>query len=189
MARVINFSGATGTRTGSSSPDRPRSVESRAEQIKEALGDNWLPRVYLDRILSQRTRAFHLPLPARPALVETQHTLLGVELRIGRRRLSCPDLATARYLAVFARANCSVIAIPYDITQISRLADDLESGWQRMLLLMDQEAGDESSSFRSRLRQVLINEIKQEIMAAGAGSPVPEFNQNTRQQRKEKVKS
>ena len=78
--------------------------------------------------------------PSPSARVEIQHTLLGVELKLGRKRLLCPDLATARYLSVFARLGCQDVALPYDITKISQLADELESSWYRMLLLAEQEA-------------------------------------------------
>ncbi len=78
-----------------------------------------------------------------PVRVVIQHTLLGVELKLGRKRLLCPDLATARYLSVFARIGCQDVAVPYDITKISHLADELESSWYRMLLLADQEAKEQ----------------------------------------------
>ncbi|HVG33322.1 MAG TPA: hypothetical protein VM911_09585 [Pyrinomonadaceae bacterium] len=95
----------------------------------------------------------------------------------------CPDLATARYLAVFARAGCADIAVPYDITQISRLADELESSWHRMLLLIEKLGEKRSQTFRARLRTLLLNELQAEIREAGAGTPVPQFNQNTKQRR------
>ncbi len=110
-------------------------AEEYAEQVKTELTDTWLPLIYTQRILKTRTRSYSFGVLQRKPRVEIQHTLLGVELKVGRRRLSCPDLATARYLSVFARASCKGVAIPYDITRISRLADELESSWQRMLLL------------------------------------------------------
>jgi hypothetical protein len=73
--------------------------------------------------------------------------LLGVELKIGRRRVMCPDLATARYLSVFARTGNADFALPYDISQLSRLADALEFAWHRMLLLIDNVAENRSASF------------------------------------------
>lgn len=150
-------------------------------EIKDAMGEVWMPRIYRERILNLRTRAHHLDVPVKVRQVEVQHTLLGVELKVGRRRVLCPDLATARYLAVLARAGCSDIAVPYDITQISRLADELESSWHRMLLLIEQAGEERTVAFRSRLRTLLLGEVRAEIMEAGAGTPVPQFNQNTKQ--------
>lgn len=160
------------------------SPEEIAFEIKESLAEAWLPRIYSDRILTIRTRAHHLPLSAKGETVEVQHTLLGVELKVGRRRILCPDLATACYLAVFARAGCAAVAVPYDIRQTSSLADAVELSWQRMLLLIDsfsKKGQPASSTFRSRVRRALLHEVRAEIERAGAGTPVPEFNQNTKQ--------
>src|SRR6185295_10289365 len=141
-----------------------------ASEIRSQLGDGWLPEIYRERILKTRTRAYHFgPLPRSPR-VEIHHTLLGVELKIGRRRFLCPDLATARYLSVFARAGCQDVAIPYDITKISRLADDLESSWHRMVLLADRITGERIRTLGSRVRGLLIAKLKAEIAAAGAGT-------------------
>ena len=156
---------------------------SFVEEIKSQMGEAWLPRIYTERILSLRTRSHHLNVPAKSIKVEIQHTLLGVELKAERHRMLCPDLATARYLSVFARAGCSDVAVPYDITQISRLADELESSWHRMLLLVEHAAQERTARFRSRLRMLLINEVRREITEAGAGTAIPQFNQNTKQRR------
>ena len=101
--------------------------------------------------------------------------VLGVELKVGRKRLLCPDLATARYLSVFARLGAKDVAVPYDITKISQLADELESTWYRMLWLVDQEAKAKSTSFKNRVRGSLVAEIRAELAAAGAGTKIPEF--------------
>ena len=162
---------------------RPLSAVQRAEEVKESLGEIWLPRVYRERILPVRTRSHHLEVPPKETGAEVQHTLLGVELKVGRRRILCPDLATARYLAVFARAGCADVAVPYDITQISRLADELESSWHRMLLLAEQACAGRSRAFRSRVRTLLVGDVRDEIRGAGAGTAIPQFNQNTKQRR------
>jgi len=157
------------------------SAEALAKPIQQELGEAWLPRIYRDCILKLRTRSYHFEHLKPSANVTIQHTLLGVELKIGRRRLLCPDLATARYLSVFARAGCSDVAVPYDITKISRLADELESSWFRMLLLVDEEAKQRSAKLRTRLRGLLFATIRAEIAAAGSGTRVPEFRQSTKQ--------
>ncbi len=159
----------------------PASIAMSIEGVKSLLGESWLPQLYLDRIRRLRTRSHHLPIPPKENRVDIQHTLLGIEIKIGRRRLLTPDLATARYLAVWARAGCQAIAVPYDITKISVIADELESAWHRMLLLVAQAAGGRSQTFRSQVRSKLIAEIRKEVAAAGAGTTIPEFNQNTKQ--------
>jgi hypothetical protein len=100
-----------------------------------------------------------------------------VELKIGRKRLLCPDLATARYLSVYARLGCTDIAVPYDITKISHIADELESSWYRMLLLVEQETGKDSARLRNRVRGLLIAQIRAEIAEAGAGTRIPQFRE------------
>ena len=156
-------------------------AENYAYKIQQQLGETWLPRIYRERIRKLRTRAYHFDNPKASDRVVIQHTLLGVELKIGRRRLLCPDLATARYLSVFARIGCSDVAVPYDITKISHLADELESSWYRMFLLVEQEARAESARFQARLRGLLIAKLRAEIEAAGPGTRVPEFRQTTKQ--------
>jgi len=96
-------------------------AESCIQQIQAKLGETWLPRIYRERILRLRTRSYHFETANPKARIDIQHTLLGVELKIGRRRLLCPDLATARYLSVFARVGATDVAVPYDITKISPL--------------------------------------------------------------------
>ena len=166
---------------GAAAPPRPGSVEALVAEVRERLGEEWPPRVYRERILPLRTRAHAVPAAAKNAAVEVQHTLLGIELKVGRRRVSCPDFATARYLSVFARAGVGRVAVPYDITKISRLADDLESAWQRTLLLADHLTEGRAATFRSRVRSAVLKEVRQEVDQAGAGAAIPQFNQNTRQ--------
>ena len=159
-------------------------AENYAQRIQEQLGETWLPRIYRERILKLRTRSYNFETAGPSARVVIQHTLLGVELKVGRRRLLCPDLATARYLSVFARLGCRAVAVPYDITKISHLADELESSWFRMLLLVEQETRTESTRFRGRLRGLLLAKIRTEIEEAGPGTRVPEFRQSTKQRLK-----
>jgi hypothetical protein len=156
-------------------------IEELAQKIAKEMGEAWLPRIYRERVLKLRTRSYHFEALKPTAKVTIHHTLLGVELKVGRRRLLCPDLATARYLSVFARAGCNDVAVPYDITRISRLADDLESSWYRMLLLIDQELPELGQKNRTRLRGLVFATIRGEILAAGAGSRIPEFRQSTKQ--------
>ena len=156
-------------------------AEEYAAQVKAELHHAWLPHIYRERIRSKRTRSYRFEGLAKNNRVEIQHTLLGVELKAGRRRLLCPDLATARYLSVFARAGCEHVAVPYDITRISQLADELESSWHRMLLLVDHHVAGKSEALKSRVRRVLVQQIRTEISQAGAGTSMPEFKKSTKQ--------
>jgi hypothetical protein len=163
-------------------PGKPQSTGDFAAQVQAELKSAWLPNIYRERVRKTRTRAYSFEQFKPGARIEIQHTLLGVELKIGSRRLLCPDLATARYLSVFARAGCKQVAVPYDITRISQLADELESSWHRMLLLVDHLAAQKSEAFRNRVKQLLLGTIREEVAEAGAGAPVPEFKHSTKQQ-------
>ncbi|MEK7829667.1 MAG: hypothetical protein AAB401_01200, partial [Acidobacteriota bacterium] len=155
-------------------------------EIKQTMSEQLVSAIYRDRIRTIRTRSYQLNAPSKKAEIEVMHTLLGVELKVGKRRLLCPDLATARYLSVFARLGVTAVAVPYDITKISRLADDLESSWFRMQMLVEHLAAGRSERFRRKVCDGLIADQREEILALGAGPAIPEFNQNTRQ-RKRKI--
>ncbi len=161
-------------------------IEQAAVELLAQLGEQQLAVIYAERIRTQRTRSFTLnsSQKMRVADVGIQHTLLGIELKIGRKRLSCPDWATARYLAVFARLGVNEVAVPYDITQISRLADELESGWFRMLALAEHISQGQSTRWQSKLVKALLSQQRDAIQASGAGPKAPEFIQNTTQRRK-----
>jgi hypothetical protein len=152
-----------------------------AAEIREKLGDEWIPAIYRERVRSQRTRAYHLNISPKEHRAEIHHTLLGIELKIGNKRFSCPDLSTARYLQVFARIGCEDVAVPYDITKISTLADELEIAWHKTVLLFENATNDKIPSAKGRMRSALIKEIRHEIEQIGAGSLMPEFRQSTKQ--------
>src|SRR5437763_863992 len=57
-------------------------------QIENTLGESWLPRIY-DRILKTRTRSYQFPTLPKTAAPQIHHTLLGIELKVGRRRMLC----------------------------------------------------------------------------------------------------
>jgi hypothetical protein len=151
------------------------------EDIHDKLGDSWLPAIYRDKIRSQRTRAHQLDIQPKEQRPEILHTLLGIELKVGKRRFACPDLATARYLRVFARIGCREFAVPYDITRISSAADELETSWHQMLLLLDRTVEGKSTSAAGRLRSSLIKGVREELDEIGPGDLMPAFRQSTKQ--------
>ncbi len=181
-AATVKGPSAGGERQGGAQGvERPASVDSLVSEVRSRTGGDWPPSIYRERVLAMRTRSHSVPAAGRNAAVEVLHTLLGIELKVGRRRVSCPDYATARYLSVFARLGVTQVAVPYDITKISGLADDLESAWQRVLLLAEHLSGGRGAAFASRVRTALTREARREIEEAGAGTPVPQFRQTTRQ--------
>lgn len=149
-----------------------------ASALKELVGEKWIPAIYRDKIRVLRTRAFILGIASRENEAEILHTLLGIELKVGRKRLSCPDLSTARYLRIFARIGVSEVAVPYDISKIAALADELESAWHYTLLLLEENMGAGKQA-----RSATIKLMRREITEIGAGTAVPEFKQTTKQEK------
>jgi|SRR5580765_5584661 len=147
-------------------------------QIRESLGENWLPGIYKEKVRSQRTRSHHLEIPVRENRAEIQYTLLGIELKVGKRRFACPDLSTARYLRVFARIGCRDFAVPYDISLIPGIADELETAWQRSLVLIEAEAPGNVTVLRN-----LIKTMRAEIINIGPGDAMPLFDRETKQRK------
>lgn len=164
-------------------PKSARAVKAEdiVAEIERQLGALSVALIYKNKILSQRTRQYELRAGTKSSHVEVLHTLLGIELKIGNRRLLCPDLATARYLSVFARLGCDIIAVPYDITQISRLADELESSWHRMFVLIDHITTDRTQRLKTVVRKRLLTHTRARLEELGAGAKVPQFNQRTKQ--------
>lgn len=174
-----------GTRAVPSSSIRlpaPIFMEVRPE-TQEKLGEDWIPAIYAE-IRTRRTRAYRMEIPERENQAEILHTLLGIELKVGKLRLSCPDLSTARFLRVFARIGCRDIAIPYDITEIPLLADKLESAWHRTLLFFGEMTNEKSPQIRGKMRAAMIKGIREEIEEAGPGEMMPQFDRLSGQKRR-----
>lgn len=143
------------------------------EGLKANLGELWIPAIYREKIRSKRTRSFAMNIPEKENSPEIFHTLLGIELKVGKIRIATPDLATARYLCVFARLGCRDVAVPYDISRISQIADELETAWQRMNLIL------QGSTVRTR--NVAIRTVRNGIEEIGSGDLMPAFDTPTRQ--------
>jgi len=158
-----------------------RQQSALVENIRSQLGTSWVPAIYSDKVRSLGTRAYHLDIAPRENKPEILHTLLGIELKIGKRRFACPDLATARYLQVFARIGCRDFAVPYDITKISTIADELETSWHRMLLLLNELTSGQEPSTIGRYRSALVRKLREEIAEIGPGDAMPAFDRPTRQ--------
>jgi hypothetical protein len=115
-------------------------------------------RQYRSVLSENRTRRVRLL--GRKCRPEIHKTFLGHELLMGRTRLQCPDLPTARYLKIFAEMGCREIALPYDPTVTAALVPGLE---QLVMDLKEECAGSERlrsvyRSLRSRLRELELAE-------------------------------
>ncbi|MGA1367657.1 MAG: hypothetical protein ACO394_03950 [Blastocatellia bacterium] len=135
------------------------------EEVETVLGEDGIAAIYRDRICTHRTRRVSLPKGSGSARIEVLHTLLGIELQVGRSRLFCPDLPTARYLSLFARLGLETVAIPYDITRIPPLVEDLESSWSRMLRMTETIVQPYRVATVTRLKRQLVERQRASILA------------------------
>ncbi|HXK59722.1 MAG TPA: hypothetical protein PLP42_07470 [Acidobacteriota bacterium] len=81
--------------------------------------------LYTERVLKRPHR--EVTLRGRKCRARIMQTLLGLEVKAGRKRITCPDLATARYLRVFAEIGLPSVRIPYDPTVTRSLVSEVES--------------------------------------------------------------
>ncbi|HQZ83000.1 MAG TPA: hypothetical protein PLR83_07250 [Pyrinomonadaceae bacterium] len=160
------------------------SVDALLDRIRTDLAEDWLPELYRTKVRAQRTRSYMLDIRGGEISPRILYTLLGIELQVGKRRFACPDLATARYLRVFARLGCAEFAVPYDISKISRIADRLETSFQRALLVAADVTKRRTPRSAALIRRKLLIRMRDEIAAIGAGEPMPAFDTKTRQREK-----
>ncbi len=88
---------------------------------------NRIKEIYRREVLSQRTRVVQLL--GRKCEPQLMYTFLGFELKLSRKRITCPDMVTARYLMLFSEIGMGSVAIPYDPTETARLLPELEGAF------------------------------------------------------------
>ncbi len=151
--------------------------------IRQELGERWIPELYQAKIRPLRTRSFEMDISERENITEILETLLGWELRVGKRRFACPTLETARYLQIFSRLGCRNFAVPYDITAIPPLTELLESAWLGTERSISLHLSAGTPQMKGKWRAKLIRTIREEIAKAGAGELMPLFNRPTKQRK------
>lgn len=115
--------------------------------------------IYRHKVLSGRTRK--VALAGRKCAPRIMYTLLGYELQLGPRRLTCPDLTTARYLAIFAELGLPSVEIPYDISRTARLLPKLEEAFQELKGAL-QEKGYPAGRLQAETRKTY-GKIRKEL--------------------------
>ena len=122
--------------------DPSGSIEKEIERIEA---------IYRHRILGQRVR--QVALLGRKCQPRMMYTFLGYELKLGRKRLTCPDVSTARYLMIFAEIGLERVQIPYDPSQTARLLPELESCFAEIKALLLKVSPD------SKRHQILARRV------------------------------
>jgi len=87
-------------------------------------------QIYCEDVLRKPNR--EVGLLGRKCEPRLMTTFLGYELKLGRKRIACPDLASAHYLMVFAEIGLGVVRIPYDPTRTSILLEGLRHALDRI---------------------------------------------------------
>ncbi len=108
--------------------------------------------LYAARVLATRHR--EVSLRGRKCHATIMHTLLGYEVKAGRKRITCPDLITARYLRAFAETGLDTIRIPYDPTLTRGMVGEVESSLEK-IRKASGEAPDSCRKAYRRLRRRL----------------------------------
>lgn len=113
-----------------------------------------LRRLYCEQVLPGRTRTVRLL--GRKCSVELMKTFLGFEIKMGRKRVTCPDMTTARYLKIFAELGFKEVEIPYDPTRTAALLPDLQEAFLQ-LNQRREDRGDPAAQRRlyARVRRTL----------------------------------
>ncbi len=111
-----------------------------------------LVELYAGRVLGTRHR--EVALRGRKCRATIMHTLLGFEVKAGRKRITCPDLITARYLRAFAEMGLLTARIPYDPTVTAGIVSEVESALGKIQEASGEAPGGSRKAYR-RLRQQL----------------------------------
>jgi hypothetical protein len=124
-----------------------------------------LRRIYKEQVLSGRTRDVRLL--GRKCEARMLRTFLGIEVKLGNRRITCPDLSTARYVKLFGELGIPSIRLPYDPTRTARLLPELESAVQT--ILDELRAGEPQKLKAART----FKEIRRQLRLAEEGKTGP----------------
>ena len=116
--------------------------------------------LYRERVLGDRVRIVRLP--GRKCHPRILDTMLGFEILAGSKRISCPDIISARYLVIFTELGLDRVCIPYDPTRTARIIPELESAFSQVKDLLSgatdsrtvrQRTGRTYAKLRDRLRK------------------------------------
>ncbi len=117
-----------------------------------------LGRIYGEEVLCGRTRV--VSLLGRKCEPRILNTFLGFELQVAQKRITCPDMSTARYLRIFAEVGMPSVKTPYDPTLTACVLPQLEKSLKRIKdLLLEENLNrkQHQSKLRNIYRQIRKN--------------------------------
>lgn len=152
-----------------SKPSRPAPARGKvaylevAREIQQVAPE--ILQIYIREVLPNRTRP--LKLYGRKHRARILKTMLGHEVKMGRKRVQCPDVVTARYLKVFGELGMKSIELPYDPTRTARLVDVLEVALQRIAVETQRRfPRPEERLIRNKLVRFVYHNIRRSLYEA-----------------------
>ena len=124
----------------------PVKHQSAIQEEIEKLG-----RTYGEEVLSGPTRV--VSLPGRKCEPRILNTFLGFELQVAQKRMTCPDMSTARYLRLFAEIGMPSVRAPYDPSLTTGVLPQLEQSLKNIKDLLLEENLDRKQH-QSKLRNI-----------------------------------
>lgn len=124
----------------------PVKHQSAIQEEIEKLG-----RTYGEEVLSGPTRV--VSLPGRKCEPRILHTFLGFELQVAQKRMTCPDMSTARYLRLFAEIGMPSVRAPYDPSLTTGVLPQLEQSLKNIKDFLLEENLDRKQH-QSKLRNI-----------------------------------
>ncbi len=131
-----------------------------------------LGRTYGEEVLSERTRV--VSLPGRKCEPRILNTFLGFELQVAQKRITCPDMSTARYLRIFAEVGMPSVRAPYDPTLTTCVLPQLEQALRKIKDLLLEENLDRKQH-QSKLRNIY-RKIRDQLKLAEKAAHGPDYS-------------
>lgn len=126
-------------------------------------------QLYTDRVLSQHTR--RVPLLGRKCQPRIMYTFLGFEVKMGRKRVTCPDMGTARYLKLFAELGMDSVQIPYDPSQTAQIVPQLEAAFDQIKASLSKQESNRVQ--RQAVLRRTYKKLRDELKKAKTADPRP----------------
>ncbi len=131
-----------------------------------------LGRTYGEEVLSQRTRV--VSLPGRKCEPRILNTFLGFELQVAQKRITCPDMSTARYLRIFAEVGMPSVRAPYDPSLTTCVLPQLEQALKKIKDLLLEENLDRKQH-QSQLRNIY-RKLRDQLKLAEKSAQSPDYS-------------
>jgi hypothetical protein len=99
------------------------------------------------------------------------YTFLGFEVKMGRKRVTCPDMGTARYLKLFAELGMDSVQIPYDPSQTAQIVPQLEAAFDQIKASLSKQESNRVQ--RQAVLRRTYKKLRDELKKAKTADPRP----------------